>query len=119
MRGLVQLRNEMVHHLREDAMKKKRDDDGGDGQYDLPPLPAPESMRRACAQCPHLLTCSLHQVLSGQVPDKPHAMAELAPEATKHLTEAHLEFYKRWSVATTLEKQVGTLVFLRETEFSL
>ena len=47
MRGLVQLRNELVVYLRAKAS------DGLEGQHQLL-LPEPLNLKRACAQCPHL-----------------------------------------------------------------
>ncbi len=114
MRGLIQLRNEVVSHLREPVVRQQQQEEvGASSQKNstfhlgLPALPEPLNLRRACGACPHLLACSLHQVISARVPPSPHAMADLAPQSTAHLTQAHLDFYKKWSVATALEKEVG------------
>ncbi len=104
MRGLVQLRNELVTYLREDVRREEGGEGGGEVQ--LCALPDPLNLPRACRACPHLLACSLHQRLTSAVPGAPHAMAELAPQATEHLAGAHLDFYRKWSLATTLEKEV-------------
>ena len=52
MRGLVQLRNELVQHLRQ---RKSGADGGKEVDNNPPDLPEPLNLKRACGQCPHLL----------------------------------------------------------------
>lgn len=95
MRGLVQLRNELTSHL-----KGGPSDDG-----ELPKLPEPINLKRACGQCPHLMACSLQQKLEAKVPPAPHAMAELVPQTLSHLLGEDLEFYKKWSLMCAMEAE--------------
>ena len=101
MRGLVQLRNELCFHLRTHGS-------GGeaDGNLMTETLPEPLNLRRACAQCPHLVACTLQQKLSPtEIPSAPHAMSELVPQTLSHLSDTHLQFYQKWSLMSSLEKQ--------------
>ena len=85
-RGLVQLRNELVCHL-------KRSNDVADIES-MPVLPEPISMRRACEQCGLLPVCATYHKVNGLSPAPPAFQDEIAPQATAHLTTAHLDFYR-------------------------
>eukprot|EP00095_Tigriopus_kingsejongensis_P009867 maker-scaffold757_size101632-snap-gene-0.17 protein:Tk09867 transcript:maker-scaffold757_size101632-snap-gene-0.17-mRNA-1 annotation:"dna replication atp-dependent helicase nuclease dna2-like" len=95
MRGLVQLRNELVTHLRPSTP---------DGSA-WPALPEPINLKRACAQCPHLMTCAISQKLESAVPAEPHAMSDLVPKTLAHLDEIDLKFFQDWSRMCALEAQ--------------
>eukprot|EP00094_Tigriopus_californicus_P009570 TCALIF_09226-PA protein Name:"Similar to Dna2 DNA replication ATP-dependent helicase/nuclease DNA2 (Mus musculus)" AED:0.03 eAED:0.03 QI:0/0.66/0.5/0.75/1/1/4/36/1063 len=95
MRGLVQLRNELASHLK----------NGPSESGELPPLPEPINLKRACGQCPHLMACTLHQKLNDTVPPAPHAMAELVPQTLSHLQEDDLQFFKKWSLMCAMEAE--------------
>lgn len=68
-------------------------------------LPEPINLRRACEQCSHLNVCTLYQKL-GKLPSNPkHAMHELVPQGTDHLTEQELEFFANHSSMAQLESK--------------
>ena len=80
-------RNELVSWLR-----------GGKGTS----LPTPVS-HPACSSCGFLTICSSYQQAEASLPPEPHPMAKLAPEATAHLTSAHLDWFLRWIGLLELE----------------
>ncbi|XP_037077017.1 DNA replication ATP-dependent helicase/nuclease DNA2-like [Pollicipes pollicipes] len=92
-RDLLQLRNEMVHHL------SRAPACDADGQLELPRLPPVIANERACQRCPHLLTCSAYQ----RPGDRPHAV----PGAGAHLSVAHLAYFLQWSLLLRLEAAAG------------
>ena len=51
--GLIQLRNELAHHLHSSSVR------GTDGKFGA--LPAPINSARSCAQCAHLISCTAYQ----------------------------------------------------------
>ncbi len=87
MRGLVQLRNQLVVNLNTDTSD----------------LPEPINAKRACRDCGHLNTCSMYQKLNDKIPEAPHAMADLVPQTLAHLTEEDLAFFNNWSQMCALE----------------
>lgn len=104
MRGLVQLRNELVSLLREkeaqEAGETSEEEERGHSG-----LPKALNLKRACARCGHLLACSLYQRLDSEVPakDSGKAMAELVPQTLAHLTEEHVAFFDRWARLCEME----------------
>ena len=86
MRGLVQLRNQLVYHLRQKEQ-----------------LPGPINAKRACKDCAHLNACAIYQKLEDQVPEEPHGMAELVPQALSHLSSDDMKFFNKWSLMNGLE----------------
>ena len=99
MRGLIQLRNQLVYHVKKNCVEDEN------GVRIIPDLPEPLNLKRACGQCPHLTVCSLHQKMKNEVPDAPHAMAELVPQTLSHLTEQDVEFFNQWNIMCYLEGQ--------------
>ncbi|XP_076067685.1 DNA replication ATP-dependent helicase/nuclease DNA2-like [Oratosquilla oratoria] len=96
-RGLIQLRNDLVHFLSPNVNPVEED------KYVLE-LPEPMDQARACSKCPHLLTCCLYQRVNNQeLVQPPHAMAKFIPETTDHLQQSHLEYFKQWSMLHHLE----------------
>ena len=76
---------------------------------DLPELPDPINLKRACEQCSQLKICTLYQKLGNQVQKNPkHAMNELVPQSTNHLTEKELRFFTNHSIMAQLEASEGT-----------
>ncbi len=61
--GLIQLRNELAHHLNESVRchgePKKEKGENVTGAFGG--LPEPINNRRQCSKCPHILNCSLYQ----------------------------------------------------------
>ncbi len=102
MRDLIQLRNEMVAHLRTEL---ETADDGQTGELLPGPLPEPLNRQRVCEQCPHLLTCAMHQKLRDEIPKANHAMAELVPQVLAHLSDDHSMFFRSFIVMCALEKK--------------
>jgi DNA replication ATP-dependent helicase Dna2 len=100
VRGLVQLRNEAARYLTSKTAEDL------EGIYAEPDLPAPIEAKRICAGCTHLVACSMYQKIKVDVSlQAPHAMSELVPEALGHLSEAHEDFFEKWSLMSSLESQ--------------
>ncbi|XP_042242042.1 DNA replication ATP-dependent helicase/nuclease DNA2-like, partial [Homarus americanus] len=98
-RGLIQLRNDIIHYLRAKPVLEE-----GNSSPKLPPLPEPIDFERACTNCAHLLTCSVYQKSSEEsLPEAPHAMATLVPKTTAHLTQIHLDYFRHWCLLLHLE----------------
>ena len=61
-RDLLQLRNELVHHLSAaPAPAAAAAAAEPAGELELPPLPEVIGNERACQKCPHLVTCTAYQ----------------------------------------------------------
>ena len=85
-RGLVQLRNELVSWLHNPG----------------PELPEPVSHEGACRSCGLLEVCSSYQRLQG-TPGPPHPMASMVPQVTEHLSQEHLDWFKKWTDLLDME----------------
>lgn len=102
-RGLIQLRNEIIHYLTAKPVLEE-----GLMPSALPPLPEPIDFERACMKCAHLLTCSVYQKSNEEpIPEAPHAMATLVPKVTDHLQKAHLDYFRHWCLLLHLEVADG------------
>ena len=86
-RGLVQLRNELVSWLLNPG----------------PELPEPISHEGACRSCGLLEVCSSYQRLQGTTPGAPHPMASMVPQVTEHLSQEHLDWFKKWTGLLDME----------------
>lgn len=104
IRGLVQLRNEAVRYLAAKAVTEEVSE--GVYSYSQGELPAAIESRRICAGCPHLLVCSMYQKIGEDATlQGSHPMAELVPQAVKHLSRTHEEFFEQWSLMMALESE--------------
>ncbi|CAB4060456.1 DNA2 [Lepeophtheirus salmonis] len=86
MRGLVQLRNQLVSHLLNLNYKD---------------LPEPINLKTACEKCPHLIACTAS--IGDQNFGESHAMHVLIPDSLKHLTKEELNFFDRWNKMISFE----------------
>ena len=86
-RGLVQLRNELVSWLHNPG----------------PELPEPISHEGACQSCGLLEVCTSYQRLQGTTPGDPHPMATMVPQVTGHLSQQHLDWFKKWTDLLDME----------------
>ena len=86
-RGLVQLRNELVSWLHNPG----------------PELPEPISHEGACRSCGLIEVCSSYQRLQGTIPVAPHPMASMVPQVTGHLSQKHLDWFKKWTDLLDME----------------
>ena len=87
-RALLQLRNQLVAWL---------------GESELPePVSHP-----SCQTCGLLTVCSSYQQMAGTVPQPPHPMAGLVPQAVSHLTASHLAWFSKWCGLLDLEAREG------------
>lgn len=102
-KGLIQLRNEMIHYLTAQPTIVE------DSSIPKPPhLPETISFERACSRCAHLLTCTVYQKSIEEItPDPSHAMATLIPQATGHLMQSHLDYFRLWCLLLHLEISVN------------
>ncbi|XP_064087433.1 DNA replication ATP-dependent helicase/nuclease DNA2-like [Macrobrachium nipponense] len=102
-KGLIQLRNEMIYYLTAHPTVVE-----GSSIPKLPNLPEPISFERACSRCAHLLTCSVYQKSIEEItPDPSHAMSTLIPQATGHLMQSHLDYFRLWCLLLHLEIAVN------------
>lgn len=98
-RDLIRLRNDLAFHL---AARLEASQVTGK-EPSLLPLPPPIAHERGCQQCPHKVTCAVHQVLKEEVPAAPHPMSFLVPQHTAHLSTQHLEYFRHWCLLHQLE----------------
>jgi DNA replication ATP-dependent helicase Dna2 len=87
-RDLLQLRNELVNHL---------------NNIDIGPKP--KNNYRICSQCDHLFDCALTlQTLETENLTHSEIMSkELIPQVISHLSNADLDFFKKWISLLHLE----------------
>ncbi|XP_067015687.2 DNA replication ATP-dependent helicase/nuclease DNA2 [Anabrus simplex] len=73
--------------------------------FDPPRLPEPINNSRACSKCPYLDLCSAFLERSGMDHlSSGHAMRQLVPEATSHLTAKHVDYLMLWTALVQLEE---------------
>ncbi|XP_068218032.1 DNA replication ATP-dependent helicase/nuclease DNA2-like [Palaemon carinicauda] len=102
-KGLIQLRNEMIHYLTAQPVFVE-----GNNVPKSPNLPEPITFEKACSKCAHLLTCTVYQKHIEEVtPDPAHPMATLIPQATGHLKQSHLDYFRLWCLLLHLEIAVN------------
>jgi len=106
-RGLIQLRNEFAHYVRQSQMfmpRVEQIEDGLDSNWTFGSLPSPINDEFSCSKCPQLLNCSLYQSrLESYQLRFPHVMLRLVPESIAHLQTAHLDFFSLWCQMLHLE----------------
>ena len=68
-------------------------------------LPEPINSRRACEQCSLLNVCTLYQKFGTLPSNSKHAMHELVPQSTHHLTQKELAFFANHSSMAQLESK--------------
>ncbi|XP_013379222.1 DNA replication ATP-dependent helicase/nuclease DNA2 [Lingula anatina] len=100
-RGLLQLRNELVHYL---SLNTEKVESESGTTYHLPKLPRPINNPRSCSKCPQLLNCAVYQrsIDHHDLPDD-HAMTSLIPATLAHLHQSHLEYFSHWCLLQELE----------------
>ena len=99
MRGLVQLRNNLVAPL-----------------LDYSELPESISHKSACEKCPHLISCtanllsikeeeSKEQIIAESCENLNDAMKSLVPSALEHLSLKEIQFFHRYNSMVGLENE--------------
>ena len=118
--GLIQLRNELVHYLTMPTSKST------DGNYVEGPLPPRIDRIQMCQQCPFLTECTMYQVkklhlhqdsridpliLFLQVAEETQIsnVPGVVPDALKHLSQPHQQYFLKWSLMLRLEYEESVL----------
>ncbi|KHJ87957.1 DNA replication factor Dna2, partial [Oesophagostomum dentatum] len=81
LKGIINQRNSLATHL------SKLDPDS---------LPAPRSDPKFCGRCDHASTCSFYQVTMEPPGRSTDIMFDFAKARMSHLSESHLEYFKKW-----------------------
>lgn len=125
-RDLMLLRNEISYFLARQfesyaqigQRSRFNDENGASSNEDLltklmrvsyiPELPEPINRMNICATCPYNVLCSVYlnqdtKTLASL--DAKHAMREVAPLVTAHLTDAHIDYFCHWVGLIVLEDQ--------------
>ncbi|GAB1597754.1 DNA replication ATP-dependent helicase/nuclease DNA2-like [Argonauta hians] len=102
-RGLIQLRNEIVHYIQNSIVKQEPLPE--DLFQLIGKLPEPINNVSACTKCPHLLSCSIYQNLSLTLGNMSNSRKDLHQTTLAHLSQSHLQFFIRWCAMIEFEKQ--------------
>lgn len=125
-RDLTLLRNEISYYLSkqyesysEIGQRPRFDEENGVASNDdlltelmrvsyVPELPEPIHRRNICASCPYNVLCSVYlnqdqKTMSSLEPS--HPMREIASLVTRHLTDAHIDYFCHWVGLMVLEDQ--------------
>lgn len=74
----------------------------------IPELPEPINRANACSKCPYSILCSVYLTQDANTMTElssKHAMREIAPLVTAHLTDAHIHYFCHWVGLMVLEDQ--------------
>lgn len=112
--GLIQVRNELVHHLVNPLdvdpttiLKGKN--------YRMAELPEPLGESRLCSKCPHLQTCSLLYQTRNPLEEKASPSYEaLSEQSVIHLNKSDKDYFTHWLHLLFLESSLS-----RESTFQL
>ncbi|KAJ8416071.1 hypothetical protein AAFF_G00380930 [Aldrovandia affinis] len=99
-RELVKLRNTLAHYLGNSVAR------GEGGTPHLAPLPDVISDHQACKFCPQMRNCAIYnRAMEGSVSGSFSAQDQppFLEQETRHLGEAHLQYFSHWVLLCTLE----------------